>query len=102
MVKKKILFPKKKVRFSKINLLPTTKPRGASLGVLEMPEPRRNRKKSSILKFSGLISFTGPVYIYGGKNQIIFEMDQNFLLNHKNFGVLSKIYIYMVKYIYDG
>ena len=97
MVKK--YFFQKKNRFSKINLLPTTKPRGASLGVLEMPEPRRNQKKSGILKFSGLISSDAPVYIYGGKNQIIFEMDQNFLLNHKNFGVLSKIYIYGEIYI---
>ena len=29
-----------------------------------------------------------------GKNQIIFEIEQNSLLNHKNFERLSKIYIY--------
>ena len=38
-------------------------------------------------------------YIHASRNQIIFEIEQNFLLNHKNFELLSKIYIYAEVYI---
>ena len=39
------------------------------------------------------------IYIYAGRNQIIFEIGLNFLLNHKNFSVFSKIYIYAEVYM---
>ena len=48
--------------------------------------------------YSGRLAYI-YIYIHASKNQIIFEIEQNFLLNHKNFELLSKIYIYAGLYI---